>query len=207
MSQEPKLKEKKIESVVETIEELLELVGRIYPEEVCEKIKQVYEFSEKAHQGQIRRSGEPYISHPIGVAAILAQLNLDYATIATGLLHDTVEDTGVTLEELEKKFGKTISELVDGVTKISQIKFRNTHEKQGENIRKMIVAMGQDVRVVLVKLADRLHNMRTLSHMPYEKQVKKSSRNIGYLCSLSGALRNDVHESGIGGFEFSLLYA
>ncbi|MCB0356906.1 MAG: bifunctional (p)ppGpp synthetase/guanosine-3',5'-bis(diphosphate) 3'-pyrophosphohydrolase, partial [Bdellovibrionales bacterium] len=160
----------------------------LYSPEVCNKIKDVYIFSEKAHKGQIRRSGEPYISHPIGVAAILAQLHLDYATVATGLLHDTVEDTGVTLEELEKKFGKTISELVDGVTKINQIKFRNTHEKQGENIRKMIVAMGQDVRVVLVKLADRLHNMRTLNHMPYEKQVKKAQETLDIYAPLAGRL-------------------
>ncbi|MCB0391831.1 MAG: bifunctional (p)ppGpp synthetase/guanosine-3',5'-bis(diphosphate) 3'-pyrophosphohydrolase [Bdellovibrionales bacterium] len=188
MSQEPRLIDQQTEAVVETIDELLELMKVSYSPEICEKIKKVYKFSEKAHEGQIRRSGEPYISHPIGVAAILAELNLDYATIATGLLHDTVEDTGVTLEELEDLFGKTISELVDGVTKINQIKFRNTHEKQGENIRKMIVAMGQDVRVVLVKLADRLHNMRTLNHMPYEKQVKKAQETLDIYAPLAGRL-------------------
>ena len=188
MSQEKMRGEKKIVSSAETIEELMELMSRYYPKETCLKIYNVYTFSEIAHQGQIRRSGEPYISHPLGVASILAQLNLDYATIATGLLHDTVEDTGVSLEELTEKFGKTIAELVDGVTKINQIKFRNTHEKQGENIRKMIVAMGQDVRVVLVKLADRLHNMRTLSHMPYEKQVKKASETLDIYAPLAGRL-------------------
>ncbi|MCB9026847.1 MAG: bifunctional (p)ppGpp synthetase/guanosine-3',5'-bis(diphosphate) 3'-pyrophosphohydrolase [Bdellovibrionaceae bacterium] len=188
MSQETKVSDKKVSPKLETIEELLELMSKYYTKESCEKIFEVYKFSESAHEGQIRRSGEPYISHPIGVASILAKLNLDYSTVATGLLHDTVEDTGVTLEELVTRFGKTIAELVDGVTKINQIKFRNTHEKQGENIRKMIVAMGQDVRVVLVKLADRLHNMRTLNHMPYEKQVIKARETLDIYAPLAGRL-------------------
>ena len=150
----------------ESIEELLErLVGHYSPEEI-EIIKQAYEFSEKAHEGQIRRSGEPYIAHPLSVAAILSDLKLDYTTVATGLLHDTVEDTDVTLEDISERFGESVANLVDGVTKITQMRFRNTHEKQGENIRKMIVAMGKDVRVVLVKIADRLHNMRTLTSAP-----------------------------------------
>lgn len=176
------------DSNIESFDELLSVVESRYPPEVCEKLKHVYEFSEKSHRGQIRRSGEPYIQHPLGVAAILAELNLDYATVATGLLHDTVEDTDATLEEIEARFGKTIAELVDGVTKINQIKFRNTHEKQGENIRKMIIAMGQDVRVVLVKLADRLHNMRTLSHMPYSKQLVKARETLDIYAPLAGRL-------------------
>lgn len=133
-------------------------------------IERAYLFSKKAHEGQFRRSGEPYIYHPIGVAEILADLRLDISTIITGLLHDTVEDTEVTLSDIEENFGLSVAHLVDGVTKISQINFRNKHEKQSENFRKMIIAMGKDIRVILVKLADRLHNMRTLSHMPYEKQ-------------------------------------
>lgn len=144
-----------------SLEDLCAKINSYYSGADLDLIKKAYEVSEKAHSGQIRRSGEPYISHPLGVAAILADLHLDLACVATGLLHDTVEDTQVTLVDIEREFGKVIAELVDGVTKISKMKFRNTHEKQGENIRKMIVAMGKDVRVVLVKLADRLHNMRT----------------------------------------------
>jgi guanosine-3',5'-bis(diphosphate) 3'-pyrophosphohydrolase len=171
-----------------TLEELCERVRGYFPTADLSIIQKAYEYSEKAHQGQIRRSGEPYISHPLGVAAILAELHLDLATISTGLLHDTVEDTHATLEEIEREFGKPVAELVDGVTKISQMSFRNTHEKQGENIRKMIVAMGKDVRVILVKLADRLHNMRTLNHMAPEKQARIAQETLDIYAPLAGRL-------------------
>jgi GTP pyrophosphokinase len=151
-------------------------------------VRKAYEFSEKAHIGQIRRSGEPYISHPLSVAGILAELKLDLDTIITGLLHDTVEDTSVTLEDIKKEFGESICLLVDGVTKISRMSFKNTHEKQGENIRKMIVAMGKDVRVILVKLCDRLHNMRTLHHMPYEKQSRIALETLEIYSPLASRL-------------------
>lgn len=151
-------------------------------------IQKAYEFSKNAHQGQFRRSGEAYIFHPIGVAEILADLRLDLPSIATGLLHDTVEDTSVTLEQIETEFGTVVRNLVDGVTKISQMSFRNTHEKQGENVRKMIVAMGKDVRVILVKLADRLHNMRTLNHMPFEKQMRIGLETLDIYAPLASRL-------------------
>lgn len=172
----------------QNLEELLALIKGYSPTADLNLIQRAYEFSEKAHSGQIRRSGDPYILHPLGVAAILAELHLDVFTIATGLLHDTVEDTPVTLEDIEKNFGKTVSHLVDGVTKISLMKFRNTHEKQGENIRKMIVAMGKDVRVVLVKLADRLHNMRTLNHMPPDKQARIAMETLDIYAPLASRL-------------------
>lgn len=171
-----------------TLEELCERIRGYFPNADCALIEKAYQFSERAHTGQIRRSGEPYISHPLGVAAILAELHLDLASIATGLLHDTVEDTHATLEEIEKEFGKPIAELVDGVTKISKMSFRNTHEKQGENIRKMIVAMGKDVRVILVKLADRLHNMRSLNHMPPDKQARIAQETLDIYAPLAGRL-------------------
>ncbi len=151
-------------------------------------IRKAYKFSESAHLGQFRRSGEAYISHPLSVAGILAELRLDVESIITGLLHDTVEDTHATLEDVRREFGETVATLVDGVTKISQMKFRNSVEKQGENIRKMIVAMGKDVRVVLVKLADRLHNMRTLHHMPYEKQSKIALETLEIYSPLAGRM-------------------
>jgi GTP diphosphokinase / guanosine-3',5'-bis(diphosphate) 3'-diphosphatase len=173
---------------VETLEDLCERIRAYFPTADLSIVKKAYDYSERAHEGQIRRSGEPYISHPLGVAAILADLNLDLPTIMTGLLHDTVEDTHATLEEIEKEFGKSVAELVDGVTKISKMNFRNTHEKQGENIRKMIVAMGKDVRVILVKLADRLHNMRSLGHMPPDKQARIAQETLDIYAPLAGRL-------------------
>ncbi len=172
----------------ESLEDLLERVKAYDPSADLGLIERAYTFSEKAHEGQFRRSGEPYVTHPLGVAAILADLRLDPATVITGLLHDTVEDTKATLPDIEREFGKAVAELVDGVTKISRMTFRNTHEKQGENIRKMIVAMGKDVRVVLVKLADRLHNMRSLSHMPYEKQLRIAQETLDIYAPLAGRL-------------------
>lgn len=172
----------------ESLEDLLDKVKAYDPGADLALIERAYHFSEKAHEGQFRRSGEPYVTHPLGVAAILADLRLDQATVITGLLHDTVEDTKATLVDIEREFGRVIAELVDGVTKISRITFRNTHEKQGENIRKMIVAMGKDVRVVLVKLADRLHNMRSLAHMPYEKQLRIAQETLDIYAPLAGRL-------------------
>lgn len=173
---------------VKTLEDLLNRIRAFYPNADLKIIEKAYYFSEKAHEGQIRRSGEPYISHPLSVAGILADLRLDLDTIATGLMHDTVEDTGVTLEDIRREFGEVIAHLVDGVTKIGQMKFKNSHEKQGENIRKMIVAMGKDVRVVLVKLADRLHNMRTLNYMPFEKQERIALETLEIYTPLAGRM-------------------
>lgn len=176
------------ERTVETIDDLVDIVRKYQPNANLELLRKAYDFSEKAHVGQIRRSGEAYISHPLGVASILAHLHLDLPTVITGLLHDTVEDTAVTLDEINRHFGSVVAHLVDGVTKISRMKFRNTHEKQGENIRKMIVAMGKDVRVVLVKLADRLHNMRTLNHMPPSKQAAIAQETLDIYAPLASRL-------------------
>ncbi len=173
---------------IKTVDELVEKIRSYHPQLPVQLIEKAYLFSEKAHEGQLRRSGEPYISHPLNVAAILADLRLDVDTIMTGLLHDTVEDTQASLDEIKKEFGETVSYLVDGVTKIGQMNFRNSFDKQGENIRKMIVAMGKDVRVVLVKLADRLHNMRTLNHMPYEKQSRIAQETLEIYCPLAGRI-------------------
>jgi GTP pyrophosphokinase len=173
---------------VKTVDDLLNRIRGFWPNADLTVIEKAYSFSEKAHAGQNRRSGEPYISHPLSVAAILADLRLDLDTIATGLLHDTVEDTAVTLEDIRREFGDVISHLVDGVTKIGQMKFKNSHEKQGENVRKLIVAMGKDVRVVLVKLADRLHNMRTMHFMPFEKQERIALETLEFYCPLAGRM-------------------
>ena len=135
-----------------------------------EVIRRAYEFSATVHKGQKRKSGEPYLIHPVAVAGIITELKLDIPSVATALLHDTVEDTLTTLDQIETNFGTEIAELVDGVTKISQISFSSREEKQAENFRKMIVAMARDIRVILVKLADRTHNMRTLDSLPPERQ-------------------------------------
>ncbi|MEE6250671.1 MAG: bifunctional (p)ppGpp synthetase/guanosine-3',5'-bis(diphosphate) 3'-pyrophosphohydrolase [Bdellovibrionota bacterium] len=173
---------------LESIDQLVERAKELSPNIDADTLKKAYQFSEKAHEGQFRRSGDPYITHPLGVAGIIADLGLDQATIITGLLHDTVEDTDITLEDVKREFGEEVMDLVDGVTKISQMKFRNTHHKQGENIRKMIVAMGRDIRVILVKLADRLHNMRTLNHMPYEKQERIARETLDIYAPLANRL-------------------
>ncbi len=178
------LQEKQLRSV----DDLIRKVQSFHSTLDTSIIQKAYTFSEKAHAGQIRRSGEPYISHPLSVAGILADLRLDVDTIVTGLLHDTVEDTHATLEDIRKEFGDSVAKLVDGVTKISLISFKTSTERQGENIRKMIVAMGKDVRVVLVKLADRLHNMRTLHHMPYEKQARIARETLEIYAPLASRL-------------------
>ena len=148
-----------------------ELVGRVrsyHSGADVELIRRAYDFSRQVHRGQKRQSGDPYFVHPVGVACLIADLKLDVPSIVTGLLHDTVEDTLTTLSEIEQQFGDEIAGLVDGVTKISQINFSSREEKQAENFRKMVLAMAKDIRVILVKLADRLNNMRTLEHLPRE---------------------------------------
>jgi guanosine-3',5'-bis(diphosphate) 3'-pyrophosphohydrolase len=168
--------------------DLKSTISSYFPQADLNLIQKAFEFSHKSHEGQLRRSGDPYILHPLGVATVLAEMHLDLDSICTGLLHDTVEDTVATLQDIEKLFGPTIARLVDGVTKISQMTFRNTHEKQSENIRKMIIAMGRDIRVVLVKLADRLHNMRTLNHMPLDRQVSIATETLEIYAPLANRL-------------------
>ncbi len=150
--------------------ELVEKVRQYNSGADLELIRRAYAFSAEVHKGQKRRSGEPYLTHPVQVAAIIADLKLDVSSIATGLLHDTVEDTLTTVDQVQGLFGREIAELVDGVTKISQINFTSREEKQAENFRKMILAMARDIRVILIKLADRTHNMRTLAHLSPERQ-------------------------------------
>lgn len=153
-----------------------------------DQIIKAYEFSKKSHKGQKRRSGEPFITHPLRVASILADLDMDQESIISALLHDVVEDTSVSLKDIEKEFSPTIAFLLDGVTKISRMKFRNTQHKQSENIRKMIVAMGRDVRVILIKLADRLHNLQTLQYMPEDRRVAIANETLEVYTPLASRL-------------------
>ena len=155
----------------QTYEELEKIVKTyVHSEETLNLIKKAYDVAFKFHAGQKRKSGEPYIIHPLNVACILAELKVAPDTICAGLLHDVVEDTSLTKEEIAEMFNEDIADIVDGVTKISNIKFVSLEEKQIENHQKMLLAMGKDIRVIVVKLADRLHNIRTLNFMPEEKQ-------------------------------------
>lgn len=168
--------------------EILDMVKSYYQDADLDLIRAAYVYSARVHQGQTRMSGEPYLTHPVAVAAILAQMKLDEASVATGLLHDTVEDTLSTFEDIESYFGTEIATLVDGVTKISKIAFQSKEERQAENFRKMILAMSRDIRVLLVKLSDRLHNMRTLTHMPREAQVRISRETMEIYAPLAARL-------------------
>ncbi len=168
--------------------EIQELMKSYYPDADLDVIRAAYVYSAQVHQGQMRRSGEPYLVHPVAVAMILAQMKLDEASVATGLLHDTVEDTLTSIEDLETYFGKEVATLVDGVTKIGKLEFQSKEERQAENFRKMILAMSKDIRVLLVKLADRLHNMRTLSPMPREAQIRISQETMDIYLPLASRL-------------------
>ncbi len=171
------------------LNDILDRVASYHPDPDLDLLKKAYVYSAKVHQGQIRKSGEPYLIHPLEVAGILAELKLDEASIVTGLLHDTIEDTLATKEEIAELFGSEIAELVDGVTKLSQFSAGNTkEEKQAENFRKMVVAMAKDIRVLLVKLADRTHNMRTLEHMKPEKQEQIARETLDIYAPLANRL-------------------
>src|SRR5947209_17771815 len=150
------------------------------PQDDLEIIRKAYEFSLKHHEGQSRASGEPYLIHPLEVSLVLADMKLDSTAISAGLLHDAIEDTPVTHEDVRREFGDQVVHIVEGVTKIDKINLASREERQAENVRKMVLAMVDDIRVVLIKLADRLHNMRTLKHLPEERrqQVAKETLEI-----------------------------
>ena len=178
-----------------TIEQLAERIASIEKQYDLDKIMQAYELANEAHKGQMRSSGDPYISHPISVASILLDYCMDTDTICAALLHDVVEDTDITLDELRKKFGEDVALLVDGVTKIGQVPLNSKEEQQAENIRKILMAMSKDIRVIIIKLADRLHNMRTLDARPPHKQLKTSLETMNFYAPIAHRLgMSDVKE-------------
>src|ERR671923_504847 len=153
-------------------EDLIEKVRTSNSEADVELLRRAYVFSAYEHKGQVRHSGEPYLVHPLEVADLLADMKLDVVAIAAGLLHDIVEDTQTPIERIRELFGVDVAHVVEGVTKLGAIPFSSSEERQAENFRKMLLAMVDDIRVILVKLADRLHNMRTLHHLPEDRRVK-----------------------------------
>jgi GTP pyrophosphokinase len=171
-----------------SLNELIEKVQSYYPAADVEMIRRAHDFSAKVHTGQTRLSGEPYLIHPIAVAGVIADLKLDVPSIVGGLLHDTVEDTLTSLDEVRALFGPEVADLVDGVTKLSQVNFTSREEKQAENFRKMILAMARDIRVLLIKLADRIHNMRTLNHLSAEKQRATAQETLEIYAPLAHRL-------------------
>ncbi len=170
------------------LNDILDTVTAYNPGADLDIVKKAYVFAAKVHQGQTRRSGEPYLIHPLETAGILAEMRLDVPSIATALLHDTVEDTVTTLEEIEQLFGEEVRNLVDGVTKLSKIKFTTSEEKQAENFRKMIMAMAKDIRVILIKLADRTHNMRTLEYLPEPKRIEIARETMDIYAPIANRL-------------------
>src|SRR6187397_2184957 len=170
------------------VNELIASVEAYNPGVDHDLIRRAFELAETSHRGQVRRSGEEFIHHPWGVACICAELHLDEQTIAAALLHDVLEDTDAELDELRAEFGAEIAQLVEGVTKLTRIQFSSREQAEAENYRKMIVAMAQDVRVILIKLADRLHNMRTLEAMPKQKQIDKAKETLEIYAPLAHRL-------------------
>ncbi|MFA9231365.1 MAG: bifunctional (p)ppGpp synthetase/guanosine-3',5'-bis(diphosphate) 3'-pyrophosphohydrolase [Microgenomates group bacterium] len=170
------------------VEDLIALVRNYNPRSNAELIRKAYAYGTLMHEGQFRKSGEPYFSHPIAVAAILTEQQLDDATIITALLHDTIEDTKSTYTEVSSLFGVEVAELVDGVTKLTNLQLSSTESQQAENFRKLLMAMSKDLRVILVKLADRLHNMRTIKSMNPEKQLQKARETMEIYAPLAGRM-------------------
>lgn len=170
------------------IEQLIEKILSYNPEADVDKVREAYDYAEKHHEGQKRNSGEDYIVHPFNVALILAEMNMDVSTIIAGLLHDTIEDTDVTYDDVKERFGEEVAILVEGVTKLKMLSYQTKQEKQAENIRKMVLAMAKDIRVVIVKFADRLHNMRTLEYMTPEKKHDKALETIEIYAPLADRL-------------------
>ena len=171
-----------------TADDLIALVRAYNPKTNENQIRLAFEYGQNMHEGQYRHSGELYFTHPVAVAAILTEQQLDDATIITALLHDTIEDTKASFTSVEKMFGRDVAELVDGVTKLTNLQLNSTETKQAENFRKLFMAMSKDLRVILVKLADRLHNMRTIKSMRPDKQIQKARETMDIYAPLAGRM-------------------
>src|SRR3990170_4361258 len=176
-----------------------------FPKADLDVIRDAYLFAESAHKEQTRASGEPYINHSLAVASSLIELRLDPVTIAAALLHDTAEDTGITLQDIRERFGEEIASLVDGVTKLGRIEWMSREERQAESLRKMFLAMASDIRIVLIKLADRLHNMRTIEFLPEWKQRRTSQETMDIYAPLAERLGISQIQRELEDFAFGVL--
>ena len=194
-----------IEIIMIRLNDIVDQVLSYHPEADVSLIEKAYVYSAKVHAGQVRLSGEPYLMHPLGVADILARMRLDVFSIASGLLHDTLEDTDTKLDDLKRLFGTEVTQIVDGVTKIGRFEFSSHEERQAENMRKMILAMADDIRVVLIKLADRLHNMRTLNYHVVGKQRLIARETMDIYAPLAGRLGIDWIKTELEDLSFSYL--
>ncbi|HEY5945428.1 MAG TPA: bifunctional (p)ppGpp synthetase/guanosine-3',5'-bis(diphosphate) 3'-pyrophosphohydrolase, partial [Kofleriaceae bacterium] len=170
------------------LDQILSEVAGYHPSADVGLIRRAYQFAAQAHDGQTRKSGDPYVTHPLAVAQVIAELKLDVASVCAGLLHDCVEDTSATVEQLSEQFGKEVAFLVDGVTKLGKLPYSTREEQQAENFRKMLLAMARDIRVILVKLCDRLDNMRSLNHLPPEKQERIAAETMQIYAPLANRL-------------------
>ncbi|MEZ4846996.1 MAG: HD domain-containing protein, partial [Bdellovibrionota bacterium] len=169
-------------------------------------IRQAFDFAQTAHEGQKRKSGEDYFMHPVEVAQILAQHNMDEESIVAGLLHDVVEDTKIPLKEIDQKFGSDVAEIVDGLTKLSGISFQSKDERKSESFRKMLLAMSKDIRVIIIKLVDRLHNMRTLEHMKESSQQLIAQETIDIYAPLAHRLGISWIKTELENLSFKFLH-
>ncbi len=185
--------------------DIVEKVQAYHPKADISLLQRAYVYSAKVHGGQTRASGEPYLIHPVEVAGMLADLHFDVPTIATGLLHDTVEDTLATVDQIREMFGEEVAYLVDGVTKLSKVHFRTREERQAESFRKMILAMSKDIRIILVKLCDRLHNMRTLDYLKPEKRVRVAEETIDIYAPIAGRLGIQFMKSELEELSFKVM--
>ena len=170
------------------INNIIDKVSEVYPDADLDIIDRAYIYSARVHDGQVRLSGEPYLSHPLEVAFILANMNMDTVSIAAALLHDVVEDTHASIESVKEIFGDQVAHLVSGVTKLSILTFDSSEQRQAESIRRMLLAMADDIRVILIKLADRLHNMRTLQYHKESKQKKIAQETLDIYAPLAARL-------------------
>src|SRR2546427_11951735 len=187
------------------LEQILDRVEKHHPGDNLDLIRRAYIFSAKEHKGQVRASGEPYLTHPLEVANLLAEMKMEAVTVSVGLLHDVVEDTLTSLDKIEELFGTEVAHIVDGVTKISQIQFTSKEAKQAENFRKMLLAMTDDIRVIMVKFADRLHNMRTLGYLTADRREAIARETMEIYAPLANRLGMGKMRGAMEDLAFSYL--
>jgi len=189
-----------------TIDDLADRLGGYLPQDEIRQVKRAFYYAEQAHDGQRRRSGEPYVTHPLAVSNILANMHMDYQSLMAAMLHDVIEDTGVTKEALAAQFGEAVAELVDGVSKLTQITFEDKAVAQAENFQKMVMAMSQDIRVIIVKLADRLHNMRTLGALRPDKKRRIARETLEIYARIAGRLGINTIRVELEDLSFQAIY-